>query len=287
MHEHICSVDDCGRPVIARGWCTLHYQRWQKHGDPLTVHRPPERCSVDGCERPHSGYGWCSMHYTRMRNHGELGPAESLRWKNIGECDVECCSEPAKRRGLCAKHYRRWYKLEGSSLAGPTVVTHQHDLTRFWAKVAAGPVPTYAPALGPCWLWAGSVDRDDYGKFAVTTTTGRVRHCRAHRWAYEARVGPIPEGLTLDHLCRVRRCVRPSHLEPVMSAVNTMRGQGPAASNAAKTHCKRRHEFTPGNTYHKQQPSGSMTRACKECGRQRSREHQRAKRRHEQRAVHP
>lgn len=80
-------------------------------------------------------------------------------------------------------------------------------------------------------------------------------------------VGPIPEGLDLDHLCRVRQCVNPDHLEPVTARENLMRSPLTQASiNSAKTHCKRGHEFTPDNTriFPK---SGS--RCCKTCERQR------------------
>jgi hypothetical protein len=68
--------------------------------------------------------------------------------------------------------------------------------------------------LTPCWIWAKGFYSDGYGQ---------RRHQRAHRWMYEQIVGPIPEGLTLDHLCRVKACVNPDHLEPVTSAENVRR----------------------------------------------------------------
>jgi hypothetical protein len=82
----------------------------------------------------------------------------------------------------------------------------------------------------------------------------------AHRWAYESEVGPIPIGLTLDHLCKVRRCVRPDHLEAVTLQENLLRGLTFQASNAAKTRCPRGHPYTAQNTRHH---CGS--RHCKTC----------------------
>lgn len=93
---------------------------------------------------------------------------------------------------------------------------------------------------GDCWIWTGA--------FAVRTGYGKAgRRGSAHRVAYELLVGPIPEGQQLDHLCRVRLCVNPDHLEPVTSQENLLRGETHAAKNAAKTHCYRGHDLTGDN----------------------------------------
>src|SRR5690606_14050374 len=118
---------------------------------------------------------------------------------------------------------------------------------RFWKKVE----PT-----GFCWKWTGGLNPGGYGRFSVG---GRC--VAAHRFAYEALVGPIPEGLVLDHLCRNRACVNPDHTEPVTDRVNTLRGFGPSALNARATRCSEGHEFTDENTYLNQ--SGS--RVCLTC----------------------
>ena len=83
---------------------------------------------------------------------------------------------------------------------------------------------------------------------------------KVERVAYEMVVGPIPDGLQIDHLCRVRNCVNPDHLEPVTPRENTMRGYSIQAQNARKTHCIHGHPFE-GNTYAR--PDGN--RECAVC----------------------
>jgi len=131
---------------------------------------------------------------------------------------------------------------------------------RFWAKVDKD-VP------GGCWLWTASLDRYGYGQFNprphITITRG------AHRYAYELIIGPIPAQLTLDHLCRVRHCVNPDHLEPVSMKENVLRGIGLTAKQARLTHCKRGHPFDLFNTYH---APNDDRRYCRQC---RAEDHQR------------
>ena len=89
---------------------------------------------------------------------------------------------------------------------------------------------------------------------------------RVHRWSYTLAYGPIPRGLVIDHLCRNRKCMRPSHLEAVSNHENILRGEGACAQNSRKTHCKKGHEFTPENTILRSRPEGG--RRCRECQRQ-------------------
>ncbi len=107
------------------------------------------------------------------------------------------------------------------------------DKRRFWDKVN--------PRLDGCWPWRGKV-KSGYGYFSMSGIW-----ISAHRIAYHLLRDPIPEGLTLDHLCRVRHCVNPFHLEPVTLGVNVLRGINPWAENAKKTHCKRGHPLSGAN----------------------------------------
>lgn len=100
-------------------------------------------------------------------------------------------------------------------------------------------------------LWMGYVTPDGYGRLQL----GR-KMTLAHRAAYTLVNGPIPDGLTLDHLCRVRRCVAPLHLEPVTRAENQRR------AGAAKTHCINGHLYDVANTYIR---PDTLRRGCRKC----------------------
>jgi hypothetical protein len=106
-----------------------------------------------------------------------------------------------------------------------------------------------------CWLWTGARFRKGYGNFGID---GHNRS--AHRVAYELYIGPIPEGLDLDHLCRVPSCVNPDHLEPVTRRENIRRGDSVPARKAAQTHCKRGHPLFGPNLY-----LWKGGRICREC----------------------
>lgn len=127
---------------------------------------------------------------------------------------------------------------------------------RFWAKVDKG-------ESDECWEWTAYRLWNGYGRFGYRH--GDVRY--AHRVAYELAVGPIPDGLDIDHLCRNRACVNPAHLEPVTRSVNLRRGDTIVAERAAKTHCPRGHEYTEANTIRSKQG----WRSCRECNNARQR----------------
>ena len=111
-----------------------------------------------------------------------------------------------------------------------------------------------------CWLWQASCTTNGYGKASFN---GKQRP--AHRVFYEQLVGAIPEGLDLDHLCRIRNCVNPDHLEPVTRSENLRRGEVGGWWQAQKTHCPQGHPYDEANTCH----SGGK-RHCRTCSRKRA-----------------
>lgn len=123
---------------------------------------------------------------------------------------------------------------------------------RLLAKIETGPMHTDGTA---CWNWTGAATRKGYGQ--VYRNGRRIQATHA---SYELYVGPVPEGLELDHLCRNPRCINPLHLEPVTGRENLLRGNGWAGRNARKTNCPQGHEYTPANTIME-----GTTRRCRTC----------------------
>ncbi len=106
-----------------------------------------------------------------------------------------------------------------------------------------------------CWEWAAALDGQGYSQISRAG-----RPVKGYRVAYELLVGPIPDGLVLDHLCMNRGCVRPSHLEPVTHAENIRRGYA-AKPRAQKSCCKRGHPYSGENTMNR----SNGTRECRTC----------------------
>jgi hypothetical protein len=139
---------------------------------------------------------------------------------------------------------------------------HSHGKTleeRFWAQVNK---------TDACWLWTGhTATGKGYGRIRVDG-----KYQKAHRVAYEMLVGPIPDGMQLDHIwangCTNRNCVKaiadefgPPHLEPVTNKENGLRGNSPMAQNARKTHCPKGHPYEGDNLY----PRTDHGRRCRIC----------------------
>ena len=125
-------------------------------------------------------------------------------------CSVSDCHLPARSKGWCSKHYYRWYRR-----GDPEITLRPHliigtNAQRFWGKVNK---------TENCWLWVASLNKNGYGQFKLNR-----KMVSAHRLSYQWLIGQIPADLQLDHLCRVRNCVNPAHLEPVTILTNSLRG---------------------------------------------------------------
>lgn len=138
---------------------------------------------------------------------------------------------------------------------------------RFWAKVRK---------TDTCWVWTGA-KRNGYGHFFVARIGGVDTYDYAHRISYRLLVGPIPEHLQLDHLCRNRSCLNPAHLEPVTPKENAQRGlTGKYQSN--RTHCPAGHPYDDVNTGWNRNGAGRVGKYCKACLRARTAAKRAAKR---------
>lgn len=177
-------------------------------------------CSIGGCDGAGQlRRGMCEPHYRRWKRYGDPhGRAPQPDWT----CAVPGCTiHEQTRQHMCEMHYRRW-RRNGTAGQPGSLLIRGDDLTRFWSYVddINGTPPKLVEWLGPCWLWTGCINDKGYGSVRL----GR-RSIGAHRLGYQLLVGPIPSGLDLDHLCRVTRCVRPGHLEPVTRSENSHRLQ--------------------------------------------------------------
>lgn len=207
-----CSVPECSEPCKGHGLCAKHYMRNLRRGTTELVPYVPGRGRVLGkcasCDRDATIRDMCPVHYQRwIRNTRRENP-----------CSVPDCERGQYSNGMCHLHYMRVRKY------GSTHSRQRPIRDRFWEKVNKdGPIPSYAPSLGNCWLWTAALNIG-YGVFGLGSKNGKtLGNVLAHRWAYEEANGPIGDGLYLDHLCRVPACVRPSHLEAVPPRENTRR----------------------------------------------------------------
>jgi hypothetical protein len=172
------------------------------------------------------------------------------------QCQATDCDRPAReRRRECAMHSSR--RLRRGS----------HSLPSLWERLNSftnqcGPTPLHRPDLGACWIFTGAKVGGGYGIIALGDGTMRV----AHRVSYELYVGPIPEGLVLDHLCVVPACVNPGHLEPVTQRENLRRRDAYHGMATALDACKNGHPFDEKNTSYT--GPNKEWRVCRTCKRE-------------------
>lgn len=163
-------------------------------------------------------------------------------------CSVGGCQGKHQARSYCFKHWKKWRKY-GDPLGGYAPPTAQEY------------IEANTERDGQCLVWTGTKLANGYGSVGVRSFNVAL----AHRLSYQEFVGPIPEGLQIDHLCRNRACVEPSHLEPVTQAENMLRGLQSRIINGMDDKCVHGHLYTPENTYIT--PGRPNSRRCRECAR--------------------
>lgn len=154
-------------------------------------------------------------------------------------------------------HYRRWQRHgDVDANARPEMVIGTPE-ERFWPKVDRR-------SDDECWEWQGWRLPRGYGHFGKGGREGGTM--LTHRFAYELANGPIPAGMTIDHICNNPPCVNVRHLQAVSQKVNNNRSDTVRFKvNAAKTHCPKGHEYTPENTYQRLRKDGGYSRQCRAC----------------------
>jgi hypothetical protein len=221
-----CVIDECTSPNFARGWCTKHYARWRRLGDPLAdlPSRTPRRWFYQAgtlnlrepCERGH-----IQDYTTLMETEDGQRACKRCRYEDrvarrSRPCGVDgCTNRRHDSSNYCAKHEAR-IRRHGD----PDVVKYHLESSRAdpnsWEDVLG--VHVTKGADDQCWLWGWSKNQHGYGVLAF-----RGKSWYAHRVSYTLAVGPIPDDLTVDHICWVRNCVRPSHLQLLPHAENARR----------------------------------------------------------------
>lgn len=180
----------------------------------------------------------------------------------VSVCALSDCSRTAVTRGYCKSHYKRLVRRGELELTFQ--MHHSRTPMQRWAKfVKLGVLHDH------CWRWTGGITAQGYGGFYYD---GKEQ--LAHRDSYERFIGPVPDDLELDHLCKNTWCVNPEHLEPVTTRENcVVRANSPSGKNLRKTHCVHGHAFTPENTYFRRNPRRGMrqARTCRTCAREAAR----------------
>jgi HNH endonuclease len=163
---------------------------------------------------------------------------------------------------------KRSYKMRGiCSCGNPCASINGRCLECFYksgynANKLEDALDRFIIADNGCWEWVGNINTQyGYGRFPFNG-----HNLQAHTAVWELLVGPFPPGLDPDHLCRNRKCVNPSHIEPVTRKVNVLRGMSPNAINSRKTHCPKGHPYSGDNlVINAQYHYNGKARVCKEC----------------------
>lgn len=246
MSKATCKFPECDRRDLygGVGYCKKHHRAYKRHGPDFSGYQPNRpkgtSCIVEGCDEKVRSNDYCRKHYMNHYRHGPVA------LEPPGGCSVEGCEKLVRSiaKGLCRGHSQMLAMYGTTDSAEAAKIRFEKH---------------YEVADTGCWEWTGAKNPRGYGETS-DKSTGR-ENVYAHRMAWELYRADIPEGLTIDHLCRNTSCVNPDHLEPVTFEENQRR------RGASVTHCPRGHEYTPENTYRR-----DGMRNCRACARVRSRE---------------
>lgn len=203
----VCCIEGCERDRVGvfHPWCKNHYQQDQRR-------RQNERhavgfgrsCSVEGCDKQHDASGYCTMHRLRLARNGTLElPPRKSRVKLKAACSIDECTKDAKSLGFCNSHYSNFRRHGVAVLPNARGPRDEPKLDKFARHLEADD-------RRGCWLYAGIINKDGYGKFNLGQGRGEIK---AHRWLYQELTGKtLPRAIQLDHSCEVPHCVRPSHM---------------------------------------------------------------------------
>lgn len=185
----LCSIEGCANKSHAHGWCTTHYGRWLKHGDPNFIKVAFEAlCSVEECERTAKNLGLCDMHYQRFVRNGDAGQASPIRPPLRDTCIIKGCERKHYAKGYCSLHYQR-VLIHGTPGTSKSTRPAQHGVTKVLGY------SSWQNMKSRCYNQQIEAYRY-YGGIGV-------KICKRYRESFVdfyEDMGPKPEGLSLDRV---------------------------------------------------------------------------------------
>lgn len=186
------------------------------------------------------------------------------------KCWIDACREPMDTWGMCVHHHERWQQLVRITRTRLVGVGDAEKFEFYAIRGASLEVQQEFGAKPDCWLWGGGLNPYGYGQFRSAWAKAETGSVFAHLYSL-VKVGGFERDFEheTDHLCRVRPCVNPEHLEQVTQWENNRRGISPPSENSRKTRCDEGHEFTPENTWIDE----NGWRRCRTCNKDWNREY--------------